>query len=192
MSGDFPPRHRVAWLTIAFEASLAGVAWVVGWLVGQPPFAHFRWDGRDAALGVAATVPLLLVLLLLVHRPVGPFRRIRQFFEEVVRPLFGPCTRVELALIALAAGLGEEMLFRGVLQEALSSWLGPWAGLAVSSLLFGLLHPITAWYVVIAALFGVYLGGVYRACDNLLAVIITHALYDFLALVYLLRRPKAT
>ena len=59
----------------------------------------------------------------------------------------------------------------------------PWPGLAVASLLFGLLHPITPTYVAIAALLGAYLGAVWLATGNLLTVIVAHALYDFVALV---------
>jgi membrane protease YdiL (CAAX protease family) len=65
-----------------------------------------------------------------------------------------------------------------------------WPALVVSSVLFGLLHPITPTYAVLAGLIGAYLGGVWLANGNLLVVVIVHALYDFIALIYLLRdRP---
>jgi membrane protease YdiL (CAAX protease family) len=89
-------------------------------------------------------------------------------------------------LISLAAGVGEELLFRGLLQAAIADWLHPWAGLGIASLVFGLAHSITRTYAVLATLLGAYLGGLWLACDNLLAPMITHALYDFLALLYLI------
>jgi membrane protease YdiL (CAAX protease family) len=93
----------------------------------------------------------------------------------------------EIALISVSAGVGEEMLFRGVLQASLSAWLGvPW-GLGIASFLFGLLHPISVAYMVITAVLGVYLGIVWYVGGNLLTVMIAHALYDFAALGYLLR-----
>jgi membrane protease YdiL (CAAX protease family) len=55
--------------------------------------------------------------------------------------------------------------------------------------LFGLLHPITPTYAVLAALMGAYLGGVWLASGNLLVPIVAHALYDFIALAYLLAPP---
>jgi membrane protease YdiL (CAAX protease family) len=58
-------------------------------------------------------------------------------------------------------------------------------GLLLASLLFGLLHPLTVMYFVLASLVGVYLGCWQLATDNLLVVIVAHALYDFVALVYL-------
>ena len=82
--------------------------------------------------------------------PVGPLRRIEQFFDEEVRPLLGSRPWPDLALISLAAGVGEEMLFRGACKAALTRWLGPGLALAAPAVLFGLLHPITPAYTVIA------------------------------------------
>jgi len=126
-------------------------------------------------------------LVVCTHATWPPLARIRRFFDAVVRRLFAECTWIELALIALAAGVGEEALFRGVLQPALGRWLGAGPALVVASVLFGLLHPITPVYAVLAGLIGIYLGGVWLASGNLLVVIIVHALYDFLALIYVLR-----
>jgi membrane protease YdiL (CAAX protease family) len=120
---------------------------------------------------------------------VGPLARIKQFCREVVRPIFAPCTLLDLALISACAGIGEELLFRGVIQAALSRPLGTGLGLAAASLLFGLLHPITPVYIVLAGLMGAYLGAVWLASGNLLVVIIAHGLYDFLILAYLVRGP---
>jgi membrane protease YdiL (CAAX protease family) len=38
---------------------------------------------------------------------------------------------------------------------------------------------------------GVYLGVIYQASGNLYIVMIIHALYDFIALVYLVRKGKS-
>ena len=87
-----------------------------------------------------------------------------------------------MLLLAGAAGVGEEALFRGVLQPA----LGPY-GLWISSLLFGVLHALTYTYFLLAALLGLYLGWLFERTDNLLVPVIVHALYDAVAL-WLLRK----
>jgi membrane protease YdiL (CAAX protease family) len=184
-------RREIVRLAVLFEGGLAVLACLVGWSAGLPPWATLVWDLRDAALGVAASVPMLALLAVCVLAPWRPLARIRQFVDQVVQPLFRDCTLADLALIALLAGLGEELLFRGLLQEALAGWLGPWPALAAVSLLFGLMHPMTAAYAVLAFLAGAYLGWVYLASGNLLVPILAHALYDFTALVYILRTPGA-
>jgi membrane protease YdiL (CAAX protease family) len=47
---------------------------------------------------------------------------------------------VYLGGLFVPVGVGEEALFRGFLMPAFSDVLGPWGGLAASSVLFGALH----------------------------------------------------
>jgi membrane protease YdiL (CAAX protease family) len=183
------PRQTVVLLAIFVEGGLILVATVLGWLLGQPPLEYFAWDAKDALRGVAAAVPMVAAFLAMQTWPVGPLRRIRRFSEEVVRPLLAPCSVVDLFGISVLAGLGEEMLFRGVLQGAFARWSAPWLAVTAASLLFGLLHAITFTYALLATLMGAYLGAVWLWTGNLLVVVVTHALYDFLVLLWLLRGP---
>ena len=132
---------------------------------------------------------MLGVGLVLARWPIGPLIRIRKFFEEVVQPFFQSCTVLDLAAISVVAGLGEEMLLRGVIQGALARWLGVRPALALASAIFGLVHAITLTYILLAVLAGAYLGLVWLTTGNLLTAVVTHAVYDFVMLVFLLRNP---
>jgi membrane protease YdiL (CAAX protease family) len=125
--------------------------------------------------------------------PIGPLKRIQRFSEEVIRPLLAPCSLIDLIGISVLAGIGEEIFFRGVLQEAVTRWFNNvWIGIIAVSILFGLMHSITFTYAVLATLMGAYLGCVWLYADhNLLVIVITHALYDFVVLLWLLRGPGA-
>lgn len=180
-------RFRLLALAFLFEGGLGALAWVLGGLLDKPPLADVEWNARAVVQGVAASIPLVHVFLVLVYVPLPALRALRQLLDEVLRPLFHPCTLLDLAVVSLLAGVGEEMLFRGVLQAVLSDWLGIGPGLATASLLFGLMHAITRTYVVIATVFGIYLGAIWLATGNLVVPILAHALYDFLVLAYLLR-----
>jgi len=187
---DHPKREVIIIFAVFFEAGLAPLSLVLGWLLGHPPLAQFEWKMQDAVWGVVATIPLILMFLAMLRWPIGPLARVKKFCDLEVVPLLDKSTWSELALISLSAGVGEEMLFRGVLQGSLTSWLGVTWGLSLASLLFGLLHPISVPYMVIAGFLGLYLGTVWILGGNLLTVMITHGLYDFAALAYLIRiRP---
>jgi uncharacterized protein len=186
---DRSARNMVVGLAIAIEGGLIALAWLVGWMVETRPLTHFEFDPRAALWGLAATAPMLACFLAAVRWPVGPLRGIKDFTDRVIRPLMMSCSLVDLAGIALLAGLGEEMLFRGVLQESFSRWLPLWGAVAAAALLFGILHAVTPAYAVLAALVGAYLGALYLWTGNLLAPILAHAVYDFVALVYLTRGP---
>lgn len=175
-----------------FEASLVPVAIVAGWLLGTPPLQTFHVTATATLLGIAATVPLLGVFWLCLKCPLRPFQEIAEIVEKTLIPLFRECRTMEVAVIAAMAGIGEEMLFRGVLQAAVAKEIGGpagvWLGLVIASALFGLLHSITPLYAVLAGVISFYLGGIWLASGNLLLPIIAHGLYDFLVLWYLRRK----
>ncbi len=123
--------------------------------------------------------------------------------DDLIVPMFKNCTWVELAAISLLAGLGEELLFRGVFQAAMVQWtgdflphspafarVGDWMAIVGVAILFGLLHAVNVAYTVLATLMGLYLGWLWLATGNLAVPIVAHAVYDFLALLYILRRCK--
>jgi membrane protease YdiL (CAAX protease family) len=184
-------RTVVLALAAGFEGCLFVLALLLGWWLELPPLAHWEWDPIAAIVGMAAVLPLLVFYWLGMRWPLGPLRRIKHFLEEFVRSFFRPLTPLDLALIALLAGLGEEALFRAVVQEYLARWLGPWPGLLLASGLFGLAHCVTLTYALVAALVGLYLGGLWLLTGNLLSVVLTHAVYDFVVLVLLCRGRSA-
>ena len=192
MQEDFRPSPpNVFPMAVLVEGGMGLLALGLGWLLGCPPAETIRWDLADAFWGLAATAPLVGVLLVCVYVPVGFLRDLLGTIDRLVVPLFRGWSPVEMALVAGLAGLGEEMLFRGVLQNAASAWIGgdygPLAGLVVASLLFGSVHAISAVYAVLAAGIGFYLGGLWIATGNLLVPVLAHAVYDFVALIYLVR-----
>jgi uncharacterized protein len=176
----------------AFEGSLVAVAIVLGWLLNIRPLATFQFDLRDAILGIVATLPLLIVLWLCLKLPLRPLRSIVQILDEMLAPMFRECGYMQLAILAALAGVGEEMLFRGIVQATAAEWIGgPYGdmlGLLSAAVLFGLLHFVTPTYAVLAGLIGLYLGWLWLADGNMLTPMIVHGLYDFLALAYFVKR----
>ncbi|HEV3416929.1 MAG TPA: CPBP family intramembrane glutamic endopeptidase [Pirellulales bacterium] len=181
------PSHFVR-NAMLFEGSLALVAIALGRFLATPPWVQIRWNWPGIGWGLAACVPLLVAMLGLRQLRIGPLGRLNRIVDEFVVPLFAGCTILDFALISLVGGLGEELLFRGVIQAALAKWLGIAAGIAVASLLFGLAHIITPAYAVMATIIGIYFGWLWLETGNLLAPIVAHAAYDFAALAYLTRR----
>ena len=177
----------IAWITVIFEGGLLALAMGVGWWVGQPPFARMSLDWQAVVLGIVATGPPLLGMWWCARSSWGPLRRLQHEVLEKIVPFFAECSWLELTVVAVAAGLAEEALFRGVLQIGLADWLGPSGALLLASTLFGLCHLLTPTYALIAALLGLYLGGLLIASGNLLPAILVHASYDLGALLYLIR-----
>lgn len=190
-----PPQQNFTTIALIVEGGLAFVALALGWLLKQSPLQSIR-IARDylpqlataIIFGLIGTVPLLAGLLLSKWLSLGPFRRMSNAVDDIIVPLFRGASVFDLAAISLAAGLGEEMLFRGLLQTWVANHTGEaygvYIGLAVASVFFGLCHLVTPTYALLAGLVGAYLGWLFIATENLAAPIVCHAAYDFVALLY--------
>lgn len=188
---DQPGRDVIIMFIVFFEGGLAPLSLLLGWWLGHNPLAQFSWDAMDALRGALAPIPLVLLFLAILRWPIGRLRQIKSFCMEEFVPLLAGSSWSDMALIALSAGVGEEMLFRGVLQSSLGSWLGLGWGLSVASVLFGLLHPISLPYIVLMIGVGFYFGGAFLLTGNLLTVMVTHAVYDFALMSYLLKFTRS-
>jgi len=187
---------------VAFETTLAILALAVSGILGHCP-AHGIFPSQTDGVpwipaivcGSAAALPMVCMALLIEQLPCSAFCKLRHCIYTFVMPIFAGMTILQLATVSLAAGVGEELLFRGLLQSGISQAIGhpagPWLGLTIAAIAFGVAHWITPLYATLATLVGVYLGGLLWWTDNILAPVAAHAVYDFLILVYLVRRFHA-
>jgi membrane protease YdiL (CAAX protease family) len=189
-------KQQFAAIAFTFEAGLAFLAILVGRGLGFDPLQKLVFDrpidqiAAACLWGAAAAIPLLIGLVILDRLP-GVLAEFKQRVSSVVLPMFEGLTLVEVAAISAAAGFGEEMLFRGLVQGGLQAWLDQPFGwvlaIAIASVVFGICHWLNATYAVLATGVGVYLGALFLFTDDLTAPIITHGLYDFAAIIYLTR-----
>lgn len=182
-------------LAAAFEGGLALLACALGAAAGVRPWETIRWGGRAVAWGVAATLPMLgLLLILLRLGRWGPLARILRLVDELLGPLARSASAWDLFALCALAGIGEELLFRGLLQAWLARSFGSGGAVLLAGAVFGLAHAVTPLYALLAGAIGLYLGWAWVASGNLLVPIVAHALYDFVALGWLardLRRREA-
>jgi membrane protease YdiL (CAAX protease family) len=184
-------------LAVAFEFALGALAALLGWLFDINPFTALSWRAPsrlivDLGWGLLAVGPPLLLLGAAYHSRLGPLERLRNDLREHVMPHFAAATPAELAWLSLAAGLGEELLFRGFLQTALEARMDPnlgggWLPLVLASVIFGLAHFLSTTYLVLATGMGLYLGWLLTATGSLWPPVVAHAVYDFVALCWLQR-----
>jgi uncharacterized protein len=181
-------------MAVLVEGGLALAAGFLAWLLNVPLREQFPTQGpplaRAAARGVLVALPMLALFWVLVRSARPSMRQLRQQVEWLVREMFPSGSVAQFALIALLAGVGEELLFRGVVQTKLGEWTSPAVGLVGASLLFGAAHALSKLYFFLATAIGLYLGWFAQHFGELVTPIVAHALYDFLALVYLSRNSR--
>lgn len=177
------------------QSLLIGIAAIAAKLVGTPnlglgPGVDFGVNAIGQ--GVLWTLPLgvLAVVLDFAEDKFQSLQDVTKATQSSVLSLLGgtfkPVLGVFTALaLGLAAGLGEEMLFRGVLQSEIASrTTSEILAVGLSSIIFGALHAVTPLYAILAGLASVYFGWLYLVTGNLAIPIATHAFYDWAALLY--------
>lgn len=151
---------------------------------------QFMLNDESITSGVKATLPLFALAFILdfAEQYVPALQEVSKATQRSVLGLMGGARKPILALgvsvaLGAAAGLGEEMLFRGVAQYELNEVFGDFIALTSSALIFGLLHAVTPLYAALAGLASLYFGGLYLTYDNLAVPIVCHGLYDVGALM---------
>ena len=175
--------HRLSayWSSIATLWILGATAWLVG-----------TRDGGLEAIGLLPLAPLPLLLwtvgltafgvgVMLTSRAVGRALGIR---ERAILGRLLPRTRQEkkvFALLSVAAGVGEEVAFRGYAVPVLAVAVGlPWS-VGLTSATFGVLHAYQGRIGMIRTAFlGAALACGMLWSGSLVPVILAHVLVDLL------------
>jgi membrane protease YdiL (CAAX protease family) len=189
------------------RALVLALAALVAWYVAGRSWAALRLTGVHGwrawtSFGLSALLAILLGRN--AHRLArNEARRLRgrHQVEKKLPPLavaFIPRTPVERAWmipVALTAGFGEELLYRGYFIAVLAPWLSWWGAAAVSAVSFGLAHNYQGLAgIVRCALLGAALTLVVAVSGSLLPAMVLHATMDLnlLLLSMLFRSPEAT
>lgn len=164
---------------------LVGLAYVaVGWrVVRRFVDATYRlgfhaptWRMAAASIGGLVAALIVYGAIAAVAQATEPelFDDLEQVTDDMTR---GNQNVAGAALIGLSAGIGEEAMFRGAMQ--------PRFGIALTSIAFALFHaPQYGLSLIILALFAVSVVlGLERKYFGTTASMVTHALYNFMAVV---------
>ncbi len=148
---------------------------------------RFRTIPRDlgaALVGLLAIWPLVLAMLVLATA-IGKTLK-GQDFEmpkhrelELMAEFPGVFSRILIVFLAVViAPLLEEMLFRGLLQTVIRSYMGrPWSAIIITSILFAIVHEnYEHWPALFVLATG--LGYAYERSGSLFQPIFMHALFN--------------
>ena len=96
---------------------------------------------------------------------------------------------LNLVFVAVFAGVGEELFFRGVLQRLfIKTFKNPWAGIVLAAFIFSAIH-LQFYGFIPRFILGILLGLIYWYSGSLWPAILAHFVYDALAVVVIYFNP---
>ena len=130
---------------------------------------------KYSLIGLAIGIPLGTVEYFILHpTPAFPSFEVKYLFRDMVYML-------------LFVGLGEELLFRGLIQRDLAGALGWRWGLILASLMFAVMH--LTWRSIpelgFVFLAGLILGALYWKTKSLVAPIVAHGINNVILVAVL-------
>lgn len=145
-------------------------------LVEQRPVTELSRDGavRELVTGILAGLGLVTAIL-------GILWLLGYFHVTGANPWL---VLIPAMVANIPSGFIQEILFRGILFRITEETLGTWIALAISSLLFGLLHILSAHATLLSTLSitleaGILLAGAYMLTRRLWLAIAIHVAWDF-------------
>jgi membrane protease YdiL (CAAX protease family) len=194
-----PSARRLTLVSLLFYGALAAGSVVALFWRGHAEALAPDPGSRLAQLGLAepgltdlVALELALGLLLGVgiagaSQAFGEGTEALRFLSERLRELLRGLTPGQALLLAVSSGVGEELLFRGVLFEELLPRIGASGTLAATSLAFGFAHAgwdrrFLAWTALSFAI-GALLGALRLFTGGLVAPIALHVSINALNLL---------
>ena len=145
-------------------------------LIERRPAAEFALPGALPELGMGLVTGIVLFSAVVAAIwAFGGYRVTGQNDASVLLPVLA---------MALASGVPEEIIFRGLLFRLLEKWLGSWWAIGISSIAFGAAHlgnSNATWFaaVAIALEAGIMLAAIFMITRRLWAAIGLHAAWNF-------------
>ncbi len=176
--GPLPPRARHFQVVLVQQGFFATLSLAVAHLERIELFPDPAIPPHALGLGALGLLGALAVMPRYWRRAVEQRTRLAYFFM--------PRTAGEKRLwagLAVVAGIGEELTYRGVMYTLLLRLLGTPIGAAVlAAVIFGVSHSVQGWASALATVaFGLAFQGLALVSGSLYLPMLVHVLYDLAA-----------
>jgi XTP/dITP diphosphohydrolase len=178
-------KYEMLFVFLSYVLSMLMVIWVTRQLFNRKSRLNFKpSDLKLLPLVIITTYAFFLfgnLLLSLLPEPSGIFKKMFEMMNETVSkimksPVYG------FLLLAVAAPLLEETLFRGIFLKALLKKYKPWKAIIISAVFFGIFH-LNPWQFLYATVLGIWLGYMFWKTGSLFYPVLIHFLANGTAFV---------
>ncbi len=181
----FPARFKTFGMLLSYVFPMILTIWATRKTFGREGFPSFSFQHKNLfpfiVIGAFAFLVVGESTVLLLPEPSGIFKTIFDELNEAMKAIFNDKISGYL-MIAVAAPILEEWLFRGIILKALLKKYSPWKAILISAVVFGVFH-LNPWQFLYATVLGIYLGYIYWKTGSLFYPILIHWLLNSTAFI---------
>ena len=181
--------YKAFFFLLSYVFSMAATIWVVRRLYHKKSKFNFQ-PVHLAILPLVVLVTYLFfvfgnISLSFLPEPTGFFKKLFDMMQESMQSIF---TNKFLAFIilAVAAPVLEETLFRGIILKALLKKYTPYKAIVISAVVFGVFH-MNPWQFLYAFILGLWLGYIYWKTRTLFYPVLIHFIANSTAFLLMLK-----
>ncbi len=183
--GTLPDKYKTFGMLLGYVIPMILTIFATRKTFNREGFPSFKFTHKNIffliILGAFAFLVVGQSTILLLPEPTGPLKKLLEELNRAMESIFKD--RISgYIMIAVAAPLLEEILFRGIILKALLKKYKPWKAILISAIIFGIFH-LNPWQFLYATVLGIYLGYLYWKTKSLFYPILVHWLLNSTAFI---------
>lgn len=166
------------WISMAVAAA---VLWIVSIVNSNGLFLkQFHFSVKDILIGIASAAALWVVFFVGDYISALIFDFEKQQVGNIYNLKSGENPVFIGILLFLLIGPAEEIFWRGYVQRTLAAAKGEWQAMSITTIIYALVHiwSLNFMLIMAALVCGVFWGLLYRYNKNLVALVVSHSLWD--------------
>lgn len=185
LEGLFPASQKALAMLIAYVFPMILTIWAVNKIYNLRGSANFKVSHLNILPVVIVVAYAFLIVgeftVEMLPEPSGIFKKLFDTMNDAMASIF-ESKIIGFLMIAVAAPILEEWLFRGIILKYLLKKISPWKAIIYTALAFGVFH-MNPWQFLYATVLGILLGYMYWKTRNLFYPIIIHFVLNGTAFV---------
>jgi len=181
-----PDKYKTIGMLLSYIIPMILTIYATKKTFNKQGFPSFEFKHKELLVFVIIGAFAFLIVgestVLLIPEPTGVFKELFEQLNQAMKTLFNDKIAGYI-MVAIAAPLLEEILFRGIVLRALLKKYSPWKAIIISAVFFGIFH-LNPWQFLYATVLGIYLGYIYWKTKSLFYPILIHWLLNSTAFIF--------
>jgi membrane protease YdiL (CAAX protease family) len=164
---------KSSWANLGLYSSLFLLTILLGFRLKRRIEPSYRASWKPIALADVGLIFIVTLGLYFLIDPLTDLLPMPEFFKRLILELLSDRSMATVLMLVVAAPIGEELLFRGIILDGLLKNYPPQKAIFWSALFFGAAH-LNPWQFIAGFILGFFMGWIYHRTRSLTTTVLIH------------------